>query len=104
VHVVRNSIISELSEFILFSILMNPMASKQFVIRFFCSSFLLLALIGLFNRIVDPFWYYRDIEIKGFNATKLVYSNYERHIKPALLMREQPEANHFRQFLCGNRF
>jgi hypothetical protein len=68
------------------------MTTKQFVIRFISTSLLLLVLIGLFNRIVDPFWYYRDIEIKGFNAIKLTYRNYERHIKPALLMREQPEA------------
>lgn len=71
---------------------MNPMSSKQFVIRFLCSSLLLLAVIGLFNRIVDPFWYYRDIEFKGFNTIKPKFSRYERHVKPALLMREQPEA------------
>ena len=68
------------------------MTTRQFVIRFISISLLLLVLIGVFNRIVDPFWYYRDIEIKGFNAIKLTYRNYERHIKPALLMREQPEA------------
>lgn len=68
------------------------MTTKQFVIRFISVSLLLLVLIGLFNRVVDPFWYYRDIEIKGFNATKLTYQNYERQIKPALLMRDQPEA------------
>lgn len=68
------------------------MNSKQFVIRFFCSSLLLLTTIGLFNRVVDPFWYYRDTEIKSFNANKLTYLNYERQIKPILLMRYQPEA------------
>jgi hypothetical protein len=68
------------------------MTTQQFVIRFFSVSLLLLVIIGLFNRIVDPFWYYRDIEIKGFNAIKPKFRRYERHIKPALLMREQPEA------------
>ena len=68
------------------------MTAKQFVIRFISGSVFLLVLIGLFNRIVDPFWYYRDIEIKGFNAVKVAYRNYERHVKPTLLKREQPEA------------
>ena len=68
------------------------MTTQQFVIRFISVSLLLLILIGLFNRIVDPFWYYRDIEIKGFNAIKPKFRRYERHIKPTLLMREQPEA------------
>ena len=68
------------------------MTTKQFVIRFISVSLLLLFLIGLFNRIVDPFWYYRDIEIKGFNAVKLEFRNYERHVKPHLLVRDQPEA------------
>ena len=68
------------------------MTTRQFVIRFITVSFLLLVLIGLFNRIVDPFWYYRDVEIKGFNAIKPKFRRYERHIKPALLMREQPGA------------
>ena len=68
------------------------MNSKQFVTRFLYSSFILLIVIGLFNRIVDPFWYYRDIEIKGFNTIKPKFRRYERYVKPALLMREQPEA------------
>jgi hypothetical protein len=68
------------------------MTTKQFVIRFISVSFLLLILIALFNRIVDPFWYFRDIEIKGFNAVKLEFRNYERHVKPHWLVREQPEA------------
>lgn len=43
------------------------MTTKQFVIRFFSVSLLLLVLIGLFNRIVDPFWYYRNGRLKGVN-------------------------------------
>ena len=68
------------------------MTTKQFVIRFLCASLFLLLLIGLLNRIVDPFWFYRDIEIKGLNAVKFEFRNYERHVKPHLLVREQPEA------------
>jgi hypothetical protein len=68
------------------------MTIKQFVIRFISVSLLLLFLIGLFNRIVDPFWYYRDIEIKGFNSIKPEFLHFERHIKPTLLIQNQPEA------------
>lgn len=68
------------------------MAYKQFLIKYFILSFLLLILVGLFNRIVDPFWYYRDMEINGFNIIKPTFGNYERQIKPILLVREQPEA------------
>lgn len=68
------------------------MTIKQFVVRFLFASLLLLALVAMFNRIVDPFWYYRDIEIEGFNAKKPEYLTYERLIKPVLLIREQPDA------------
>ncbi len=80
------------------------MTTQQFVVRFISVSLFLLILIGLFNRIVDPFWYYRDIEIKGFNAIKPKFRRYERHIKPALLMREQPEAIILGNSLCRNWF
>lgn len=52
----------------------------------------LLALSSLFNRVVDPFWYYRDISIAGFNANKPQFRNYERHIKPVILKELKPEA------------
>lgn len=68
------------------------MAPKQFVIRFVFTCFLLISLSGLFNRIVDPFWYYRDTEIKGFNEVKPKFSSFSRQIKPGLLIRNQPEA------------
>lgn len=68
------------------------MTSKQFCIRLICGVLLALALIGLFNRIVDPFWYYRDTEISDFNAIKTKFGGFERIVKPALLIRNQPEA------------
>lgn len=52
----------------------------------------MLGLVGLFNRIVDPYWYYRDVEITGFNAIKHRFTGFERIVKPALVIREQPEA------------
>lgn len=51
----------------------------------------LFALVALFNRVVDPFWYYRDISVDGFNAVKTQFHKYERHIKPILLQEKQPE-------------
>lgn len=51
-----------------------------------------LALVGLFNRVVDPFWYYRDVSIDGFNAVKTKFRRFERHVKPAIVAREKPEA------------
>jgi hypothetical protein len=68
------------------------MTSKQFVCYFVGACLLLLVTIAAFNRVVDPFWYYRDIEIEGFNAIKTKFRRYERDVKPALLVREQPEA------------
>jgi hypothetical protein len=68
------------------------MSARQFTIRFLSGLAVLLALIALFNCIVDPFWYFREVEIKGFNAVKTQFEHYERHVKPALLIRDQPEA------------
>jgi hypothetical protein len=68
------------------------MTNKQFLIRFLSLSVFFLLLFGLFNRIVDPFWLYRDSEIKSFNSIKPAYGNYERQIKPILVLRDQPEA------------
>ena len=68
------------------------MTTKQFSVWLVLGTFAILGSVGLFNRIVDPFWYYRDIEIKGFNAVKTKFSRYERHVKPSILVREQPEA------------
>ncbi|MGR8929411.1 MAG: hypothetical protein ACU836_02140 [Gammaproteobacteria bacterium] len=68
------------------------MTSRQYLFGFLIGSFSLLFLIGAFNRIVDPFWYYRDTSIVGFNEIRPKFRKYERHVKPALLNREKPEA------------
>ena len=52
----------------------------------------LLLLISAFNRIVDPFWYYQDVEIESFNQIKTKVERFERHVKPQILLREQPQA------------
>jgi hypothetical protein len=53
---------------------------------------LLLGLTAAFTRVVDPFWYFRDIEIDGFNAIKTKFRRFERNVKPAVVAAEQPEA------------
>ncbi len=51
----------------------------------------LLACTALLNRLVDPFWYYRDVDIRGFNSVKTQFHKYERHIKPVILRDIKPK-------------
>lgn len=66
------------------------MSAKKYIFVFTAMLMLLSVLAAAFNRVVDPFWYYRDVSIGGFNAIKPKFRNYERHVKPALVQREQP--------------
>lgn len=66
------------------------MSAKKYIFVFTAMFLLLSVLTVAFNRVVDPFWYYRDVSIDGFNAIKPKFRNYERHVKPALVQREQP--------------
>ena len=75
------------------------MSARQFTLWLFALIALVLAAAVAFNRVVDPFWYYRDIEISGFNAVKPRFARFERHVKPALLARERPDA-----IVLGNSF
>lgn len=52
----------------------------------------LVFLIPFFNLFVDPFWYYRFIEIKGFNIVKPAFADFEAEIKPLILASERPQA------------
>ena len=52
----------------------------------------LLACTALFNRVIDPFWYYRDITLQGINAVKTQFTHYERHVKPVILRETRPDA------------
>ena len=60
---------------------------------------LLMGGVGLFNGIVDPYWYFRTVEIKGFNWDKPTAPGNERLVKPALLAKMGPEA-----VIIGNSF
>ena len=52
----------------------------------------LLLLSALANRVVDPFWYYRDVDIKGFNSEKPQFHRFEHEFKPIVLKDLKPEA------------
>ncbi len=68
------------------------MNSKTFSIACAAAVSLLIGAIGLFNRIVDPYWYFRDVEIVGFNSNKPKAVGNERLVKPAWVAKLQPEA------------
>lgn len=68
------------------------MSARQYTLGLFLLVALALGVVAAFNRVIDPFWYYRDIEITGVNEIKLRFARFERKVKPALLLREQPEA------------
>lgn len=59
----------------------------------------LLLATAAFNRIVDPFWHFRDTGISGFNRVKPEFARFERHIKPEIVRRQRPEA-----LIFGNSF
>ena len=52
------------------------MNAKTYAKTCIIGMFGLLALAALFNRVVDPFWYYRDLNIPGFNAVKTQFHKY----------------------------
>jgi hypothetical protein len=52
----------------------------------------ILTVVPVLNWIVDPFWYFRNVEISGFNQMKPDYHLYERQVKSALLTKLHPQA------------
>jgi hypothetical protein len=70
----------------------RALSLRRYALWLLAGTGLVLGLVGLFNRVVDPFWYYREPSIEGFNAVKTKFRRFERHVKPAILAREQPEA------------
>lgn len=68
------------------------MTAKSYTLGFLLMLGSLLTLTAAFNRIVDPFWYYADINIPGFNAARVRFNSYERHIKPVVINQRQPKA------------
>ena len=53
---------------------------------------LVLTVVPVFNWLVDPFWYFRSMEIPGVNVIKPSYHSHERQVKSALVSKLRPEA------------
>ena len=68
------------------------MSERKYVLLFFTGLLTALLAVAAFDRIVDPFWYFRDFSFRGFNEVKTKFRRYERHVKPEILVREQPES------------
>lgn len=66
------------------------MSPRNYLIGFGALLALLLAATALFNRVVDPFWYFRDTTIPGFNDVKKQFALHERQVKPFVMQKEQP--------------
>jgi hypothetical protein len=70
----------------------TALSPRRYILWLLAGTAAVMGLMGLVNRVVDPFWYYGDISIEGFNAVKPKFRRFERHVKPAILAREKPEA------------
>ena len=68
------------------------MTHQKYTISLLCFVIFVLLVVGVINRIVDPFWYYQDFEIQGFNEIKPKFRNYERYVKPKLVAKNKPNA------------
>jgi len=68
------------------------MSARSYTLGLLAWLALLLAAVAGFNRVIDPFWYYRDFKIPGLNVVKPRFAPYERHVKPQLLARMHPQA------------
>ena len=62
-------------------------------LKLFTFTFLTFCLLfPLLNWIADPFWYYRVVEIPGFNQIKPKFRYFEREFKPLILTKVKPQA------------
>ena len=68
------------------------MSSKAFSVACATAVLSLVGCVGLFNRIVDPYGYFRDVQIIGFNYNKPKAAGNERLVKPAWAAKLKPEA------------
>ncbi len=68
------------------------MSSRAFSVACVAAVLLLIGCVGLFNRIVDPYGYFRDVEIVGFNVNKPKAPGNERLVKSAWVAKLKPEA------------
>lgn len=75
------------------------MTARCYVTTILAGLLIFLGATAAFNRLVDPFWFFRDHAIPGFNVKKPEFARFERHIKPSILSRLRPEA-----VIFGNSF
>jgi hypothetical protein len=68
------------------------MSSRTFSVACVVAVLLLIGCVGVFNRIVDPYGYFRDVDIVGFNHNKPKAPGSERLVKPAWVAKLRPEA------------
>jgi len=68
------------------------MGFKRYTIHLLATSFIVLTIVPAVNWIVDPFWYFRVVEVPGFNEIKPAYHLYERQVKSALVAKLHPDA------------
>jgi hypothetical protein len=67
------------------------MSAKRYNLACILGLLGLLAAIAGFNRWVNPFDYYPDFAIAGFNAVKTEFRGFEHYVKPKHLRERQPE-------------
>jgi len=67
-------------------------SARTFSIACLTAVLLAVGCVGLFNWIVDPYGYFRDVQIAGFNANKPKAAGNDRLVKPAWAAKLKPEA------------
>jgi hypothetical protein len=68
------------------------MSLKRYSLALLILLMTMLAMVGIANRVVDPFWYFRDVEVQGFNLDKPRFPRNERLVKSALVKKIRPQA------------
>lgn len=68
------------------------MSPKRYTLSLLAIFLPMLTVVPAINWIVDPFWYFRNIEVPGFNLVKPSSHPYERLVKSALIPKLHPEA------------
>jgi len=68
------------------------MSPKRYTLALLALFLLMFMVVPATNWVVDPFWYFRNIEVRGFNLVKPSLHSYERLVKSALMSKLHPEA------------
>src|SRR5450755_3666664 len=74
------------------SISASDMDFRKFSVASLALILALVGAVGAFNRVIDPYGYFRDVEIAGINADKTRAPGNERLVKPALMRKLAPQA------------